>query len=65
MPLRASQQLISAAKLLWAMPAPSTPEARNLHREAQVLIEQAAIQQDEGSVSRMRQPGSARDDDNA
>jgi hypothetical protein len=26
------------------MPAPSTPEARNLHHEAQVLIEQAAMQ---------------------
>jgi hypothetical protein len=29
--------------LLLAMPAPSTPEARNLHREAQALIEQAAV----------------------
>jgi hypothetical protein len=47
------------------MPAPSSPEARNLHREAQALIEQAAVQQAESSVSRMRQPGSARDDDNA
>jgi hypothetical protein len=35
-PPRASQKLISAATLLKAMPAPSTPEARNLHREAQV-----------------------------
>jgi hypothetical protein len=33
-PPRASQRLIAAATLLWAMPAPSTPEARNLHREA-------------------------------
>jgi hypothetical protein len=39
-----SQKLIAAATLLRAMPAPSTPEARNLHREAQVLIEQAAVQ---------------------
>jgi hypothetical protein len=30
----ASQKLIAAVTLLWAMPAPSTPEARNLHREA-------------------------------
>jgi hypothetical protein len=30
-PLRASQKLIAAATLLRAMPAPSTPEARNLH----------------------------------
>jgi hypothetical protein len=29
--------------LLRAMPAPSTPEARNLHREAQVLIEQVTV----------------------
>jgi hypothetical protein len=35
---RASQRLIAAATLLRAMPAPLTPEARNLHREAQALI---------------------------
>jgi hypothetical protein len=29
--------------LLRAMPAPSTPEAQNLHREAQTLIKQAAV----------------------
>jgi hypothetical protein len=33
-PPRASQKLIAAAMLLRAIPAPSTPEARNLHREA-------------------------------
>jgi hypothetical protein len=33
-PPRASQKLVAAATLLWAMPAPSMPEARNLHREA-------------------------------
>jgi hypothetical protein len=43
-PPRASQKLIAAATLLRAMPAPSMPEARNLHREAQALIEQAAVQ---------------------
>jgi hypothetical protein len=43
-PPRVSQKLIAAATLLRAMPGPSTPEARNLHREAQVLIEQAAVQ---------------------
>jgi hypothetical protein len=43
-PLQASQKLIAAATLLRAMPAPSTPEARNLHREVQTLIEQAAMQ---------------------
>jgi hypothetical protein len=47
------------------MPAPSTPEARNLHREAQALIEQEAVQQAESSVSRIRQQGSARDDGDA
>jgi hypothetical protein len=40
------------------MPAPSTPEARNLHREAQALIEQAAVQQAESSASRIHQQGS-------
>jgi hypothetical protein len=56
-PPRASQKLITTATLLRAMPAPSTPEARNLHREAQALIEQAAVQQAESSVSRIRQQG--------
>jgi hypothetical protein len=57
-----SQKLIATATLLRAMPAPSTPKARNLHREAQALIEQAAVQQAESSASRIRQQGSARDD---
>jgi hypothetical protein len=43
-PPRASQKLIAAATLLRAMPAPSTPEERNLHREVQALIEQVAVQ---------------------
>jgi hypothetical protein len=43
MPPRVSQKLIAVATLLRAMPAPSTPEARNLHREAQALIEQAPV----------------------
>jgi hypothetical protein len=47
------------------MPAPSTPEARNVHREAQALIEQAAVQQAESSASCIRQQGSARDDGGA
>jgi hypothetical protein len=61
-PPRASQKLVAATTLLRAMPAPSTPEARNLHREVQALIEQAAVQQAKSSVSRIRQQGSARDD---
>jgi hypothetical protein len=64
-PPRASQKLVAAATLLRAMPAPSTPEARNLHREAQALIEQAAVQQAESSASRIRHQGSARDDGGA
>jgi hypothetical protein len=43
-PPRASQKLITAATLLRAMPAPSTPEARNLHCEVQALIEQETVQ---------------------
>jgi hypothetical protein len=64
-PPRACQKLIAAATLLRAMPAPSTPEAQNLHREAQALIEQAAVQQAESSASRIRQQGSTRDDGGA
>jgi hypothetical protein len=64
-PPRASQKLIAAATLLRAMPAPSTPEARSLHHEAQALIEQAAVQQAESSASRIRQQGDARDDGGA
>jgi hypothetical protein len=44
------------------MPAPSTPEVRNLHCEVQALIEQAAVQQAESSASRIRQQGDARGD---
>ena len=50
------------------MPEPSTPLGHNLRREAQALIEQAAVQQAESSASRMRsmapkQPdGTARQD---
>jgi hypothetical protein len=42
-PPRASQKLIAAGTLLRVVPAPLSPEARNLHREAQALIEQAAV----------------------
>jgi hypothetical protein len=53
-PPRASQKLIAAAMLLRAMPAPSTPKARDLHHEVQTLIDQAAVQQAESSASRIR-----------
>jgi hypothetical protein len=65
MPPRASQKLIAAATLLRAMPVPSTPEARNLQREAQALIEQAVVQQAERLASRIRQQGDTRDDGGA
>jgi hypothetical protein len=61
-PPRASQKLVAAATLLRAMPAPSTPEARNLQREVQALIEQAAVQQAESSSSRILQQGDTRGD---
>jgi hypothetical protein len=38
-PPRGIQKRIATATLLQAMPAPSTPEARNLHCDAQALIE--------------------------
>jgi hypothetical protein len=64
-PPRASKKLIAAATLLRAMSAPSTPEARNLHREVHTLIKQAAVQQAESSASRIRQQGDARGDGGA
>jgi hypothetical protein len=64
-PPRASQKFVAAVTLLRAMPTPSTPEAQNLHREALVLIEQAAVQQAESSASRICQQGRARDDGGA
>ena len=42
------------------MPEPSTTKGRNLHNEAQVLIEQAAVQQDESSTSRVHSAASAK-----
>src|SRR6185312_11687774 len=55
-------KFVTAAYLLQAMPEPSTTSGRNLRREAQALIEQAAVQQAESSASRIRsivpkQPG--------
>ena len=59
---RTSQKLITALTLSRAMPEPSTPEGRNLRREAQALVEQAAVQQAESSASRMHLQPSARTD---
>jgi hypothetical protein len=47
------------------MPAPLTLEVCNLHRKAQALIEQAAVQQAESSASYIRQQGNKRDDGGA
>lgn len=55
---RTSQKLVVAVALLRAMPEPSTPEGRNLRIEAQMLVEQAAVQHAESSAPRMRQTSS-------
>ena len=57
---RASQKLTIAAILLGTMPEPSTPEGRNLHKEAQALLEAAVVQQAESSASRLRSAASAK-----
>ena len=41
---RTSKKLITVVTLIRAMPEASTPEGRNLRREAQALVEQAAVQ---------------------
>ena len=41
---RASQKITTAAILLRAMPEPSTPECRNLCKEALALLEDTAVQ---------------------
>jgi hypothetical protein len=64
-PPRASQKLVAAVTLRQAMPAPSTIEVRNLHREAQALIEQVAVKPAESSASRIHQQRSTRDDGGA
>jgi len=67
----AGEKLVAAAYLLQAMPEPSMASGRYQRREAQALIEQAAVQQAESSASRMRskapkQPGgTARQDHEA
>jgi len=57
---RASQKITAAALLIRAMPEPSTPEGRNLRKEAQALLEDAMVQQDKSSASRMRSVASTR-----
>ena len=60
---RASQKITAAALLIRAMPEPSTPEGRNLRKEAQVLLEEATVRQAESSASRLRSVASARADE--
>ena len=57
---RASLKITAAALLIRAMPEPSTPEGRNLRKEAQALLKDAAVQQAESSASRLRSVASAR-----
>ena len=59
---RASQKITAAALLIRAMPEPFTPEGCNLHKEAQVLLEEAAVQQAESFMSRLCSVASARAD---
>jgi len=60
---KASQKITAAALLIRAMPEPSSPEGRNLRKEAQVLLEEAAVQQVESSASRLRSVASTRADE--
>jgi hypothetical protein len=48
---RASQNVATAAILLWAMPEPSTPEGRRAHEELCALLECVVVQQAESSMS--------------
>ena len=61
---RASQKITAAALLICAMPEPSTPEGRNLHKEAHALLEDAAKAKraGESSASQMRSVTSAKAD---
>jgi hypothetical protein len=57
---RANQKFVAAGTLISSMPEPSTPEGRNLRREAQALIKQAAMQQAESFASRIRHQSATR-----
>ena len=48
---RASQNIAVAAALLRGLPGPATPEDRRAHREIRKLLERAAAQQAESSLS--------------
>ena len=57
---RASDKITAAALLFRAMPESSTPKGRNLRKEAQALLEDAAVQHSESSASRLRSVAAAR-----
>jgi hypothetical protein len=48
---QASQNVVAIAILLRMMPEPSTPEGRQAHKELCALLEHAAVQQAESSMS--------------
>ena len=52
---RASQNVAAAAMLVRAMPEPSTTEGRRVRGELRDLLETAAVQQAESSVSQRRE----------
>ena len=51
---RASQNIAAAAALLQGLPKPATPEDHWAYREICTLLERAAVQQAESSLSQRR-----------
>ena len=49
---RVSQNIAAAAALLWGLPGLATPKDRRAHHEIRMLLECAAAQQAESSLSR-------------
>ena len=49
---RASQNIATVAALLWGLLEPTAPEDHRAHREIRTLLECAAAQQAESSLSR-------------
>ena len=49
---QASQNIATMTTLLHGLPGPATPEDRRAHREIRTLLERAAAQQAESSLSR-------------
>ena len=53
---RASQNITAMAALLHGLLEATTPEDRQAHREIRTLLERAAAQQAESSLSQRRKP---------